>query len=378
MANGGLIGFCKRIFSRSSPSLVMTPVTLMTRLSGLAAVVLIVKKSNLQGISGANWDVVIVALALGLVAVVGEYQFARDAYRAWRERQLSTFALCMSLWAAAFAYSCNNWLSVASEGQVGKASAQKVAFRTATNAHGDRDTAASALIAAQAKEKRIGAERWKPLPKVGGQEIGSAGEAKQIFEAMKANTRFWNLTEQCTKSAGPQTREYVQKCGEAKAAMIASDTREALEDVHQDAIKAVNIAQTTFDKAKQVASVAPVAESDERPDLLLYTSWGGVSAQNAVLGQAVGMIAFVSMLLSGLGLMRERMEFNGQPSKPWPFIAKLKGLVFGKPSAEDQAMATLARDGRVEIHETVTDAREVNRLKDSLRAAFLGDKQATA
>jgi hypothetical protein len=160
--------------------------------------------------------------------------------------------------------------------------------------------------------------------------------------------------------------------------MIASDTREALEGVHQDAIKSVNIAQATFDKAKQVASVAPVAESDERPDLLLYTSWGGVSAQNAVLGQAVGMIAFVSMLLSGLGLMRERMEFNGQPSKPWPFMVKLKGLLFGKPSAEDEAMATLARDGRVEIHETVTDAREVNRLKDSLRAAFQGDKQATA
>ncbi len=318
---GGLIGAFRRF---RLPS--WAPLSLMTRLAGIAALVLIVKKSNLQNISSANWDVVVVAMTLGLVAVVGEYQFARETYRAWREREVPTLLLCSVLWAAAFAYSCNNWLGTASEGQVGKANAQKAAFRTAEALRSEKEKAFSEALKAGAAEERIRNERWKPLPKVNGQDIGSAAEAQAILDGQKAKTRFWDLTKNCTESTGPQTRAFVQVCSEARAAIKADDTRKALEDTHKELIAKKAAADAKFEEAKASEGKGPQAEDGERADLMIYTNWIGVSAQNAVLGQAVGMIAFVSLLLSGLGLLKEREEYAGKPSKPWGIAAKLRAI----------------------------------------------------
>lgn len=296
---GGLVGLFRKI---NLPSL--APLSLMTRLAGIAAVVLIVKKSNLQNISGANWDVVVVALALGLVAVVGEYQFARETYRAWREREVPTLVLCTALWAAAFAYSCNNWLGVASEGQVTKANVQKAAYVV------QQDTSKT--------EAELTAKNNDLLQRIAMAPKRTAEQAEAAIVNAKAN-RFWNMTNGCTETKGPQTRAFCDAYASAvadKAGAIALITDR--EEQRQVAAELRKLRETRKD--------APVVD-EQRSDLMIYTSWLGVSQQNAVLGQAVGMIAFVSLLLSGLGLLKEREEYAGKPTKPWGIANRLRSVV---------------------------------------------------
>lgn len=381
--SGGIFGAMKRA-RLPSVRVSVNVIVIMTALVGVAAVTLIVKKSGLVNISWSNFDLVILSLSLGLAAIVGEWFFMRQWFRAWRLREPGAVMLGAGLWALCFLFSGNNWISVTSEGQSAKTQLQKTAFKTSQRAEADREAAFKRVLQAEAAEKRLRDARWQPLPKIDGQEVGSGAEAKAILDGMKANTRFMTLTENCTKSAGKETRAFVAKCSEAMAAIRADDTRVALEQTHQDAIAKVTAAKAEFDAADAATKTGgPAVESGERGDFLLYTRWLGMKDEDVALGQAAVMILFVALLISGLGLLHERELMKDVPVKPWGIgSAVRRGLVYplaafvGLQRAREMLgvsehaalMEKLGRDGVVRFD--VSDTRGVTELQRKVAEAL--------
>lgn len=323
--NQGLAGAMTGLTDRIK-GLKADPLMWIIRLVALAAFILIWKKS---GLITFGWENAAVILILGVAALMAEFYLSRETARAFHERAAASMLMFALLWAGAFAYSVNQWLGVASEGQFEKAGFQQAAFNTTADTRADLELARKALKDQSEITERIKAERWAPLPNVDGKAISSGTEAKAIFDGLKAQTRLWNLTDGCTKSAGSTTKAFVKTCSEAKAAMAASEKREAMAGAYQEASKLLAQREAEYRAASSKSSSAPVVTSATRVDLRMYTRYAGLSEEAAMDMQAAGTIIFVSLLLSGLGWLREAKEHRNQPRKPWPFGYAIRRAIWG-------------------------------------------------
>lgn len=328
MNNAGLIGLISK-----AKALRADPLAWIIRLVAAAALILIWKKS---GAPMLGWETAAVTILLGVAALMGEFYLTKEATRAYHERAASAMLMFALLWGGAFVYSINQWLGVASEGQFEKAGVQKAAFRAGRDASAEKEFSFAAMNEQRAAVERIKAERWKALPTVDGKVVGSAAEARAIIDGLKGNSRFWTMTEGCTKSNGPQTRAFVKTCTEAKAAIAAAETRDETGPALADAEKLLAQRESAFKDASARADLAPKAVSGERSDLRIYTNYLGMSQEAAMDLQAMGTIVFVSLLLSGLGILVENKEHRGKPKRAWPFMIALRRLLFGRREDEAQ------------------------------------------
>lgn len=302
------------------------PLRWIIRIVAIAAILLIAKKA---GVPQFGWEAIAIMFLLGIAALGAEYYLAKEVTACFYERAASPMLMFAVLWFGAFLYGLNQWAGAASEGQAEKSNVHKSAFVQSQNAHNDRTQTQAALVAQRAVVERIQTERWRPLPTVDGNPIGSAAEAQRIIEGQRAKTRMWDLTEGCTKSAGKQTVAFVKTCAEAKSAVAAAQTRDELAPSLAAAEESLATMQKKFDAAAEKAGNAPVVGSDQRNDLLLLTRWGGMSETTAQDVNALGSIVFISLIMTGLGVLNERKEHHKRDLKPWPLAVRLRRFMYG-------------------------------------------------
>jgi hypothetical protein len=366
MSNGGLIGAVSRI---KMPTVVYDPLLWIIRFVLAAGFILIAKKA------AANPDMSDVALVgvLGSAALMTEYYMGGEIVRAWFDRAIARIFACFSVYIIALGYAALMWTGTASEMESSKSGLQKSAHIQATQAEASMKAAGEATAGQRKVVDALKVERWRPLPNVNGVAVGSAKEAQDVLNTLKGNTRFWTLTEGCTKSAGPNTREFVKQCGEAKAAITASEIRDQVAPTLAEAEKRLAQLEQAYVAALSTYTAAPkTTTSETRADLRFLTTYGGFSEQAAQDFSAAWKVMIISVLAFVLGMMLKAREYRDLPRKPWPFMVWIKRLIFGGPTAEDAIRDKLNRDGTV----TFTDETKVNELKAKLASAFNGAKAA--
>lgn len=306
--SNGIAGALKGATSRFSlPKL--DPLAWIIRFVAVAGIILIAKKAGFE----FNWANSAVVLTLGLAALCGEFYFSGEVVRSWYERAPVSVAAFMLLWTCAFGYSVNQWLGAASDGQFEKAGFQKAAF----NKSQDAENSEAEL---QADVKRI-QDRLKVAP------TRTPEAARAAQDNAKAH-RWWKYTEECKSTKGPQTREFCSNYASAVAdESLATEAMKLREEL--------KIKQEELKKVRDERKDAPVVVSAERTDLRIYTQYAGMSQQAAMDVQAFGTIIFISLVMSGLGMLREAQLHRGKPRKPWGLFSWARRLIWGGPSREE-------------------------------------------
>lgn len=296
-----------------------------------AGVTLVAKKA---GIPMNGGDAVVVALLLGLSALIAEYVLSKEMTRLYMERLPGPLLLCFAVWAGAFTYGLNQWLGAASENQVEKGTIQKTAHTEYEDARGELNSAGAKVLSSR-KEVDTLAERiaFASNIEIGGVKVTTPDAAQAIVDKTKAH-RWWERTEQCTKTLGPDTRKFCDEYRQAEAAKATSSNRVTLEAELKAAKQALAKAEADHATAKKKASETKTVTSDERPDLRIAKAYFGVSEQAAADIQAIWTIIIISLFLTGIGVLEEAKKYRGQPRKPWPWTVWFRGLMYGqKPAA---------------------------------------------
>lgn len=305
MQTTGLVGAFSGLASRISKPKI-DPLAWIIRFVAIAGVILIAKKAGYD----FTWANSTVVLALGLAALCGEFYFSGEVVRSWYERSIvSVFAFTL-LWTCAFGYSVNQWLGAASDGQFEKAGFQKAAFIKTQDAE---NTEAEL----QADVRRI-QERLKLTPS------RTPEGARKDQDNAKAH-RFWKRTEGCTQTFGNDTRKFC-------SAYASAVSDESLGTEMLKLREELKVKQADLAKVRAERKDAPVVVSAERTDLRIYTQYAGMSQQQAMDVQAFGTIAFISLVLSGLGMLREAKHHRGRPRKAWGFITAIRRAIWGGPA----------------------------------------------
>lgn len=306
MANG-LAGALKSASSNLSiPKL--DPLAWIIRFVAVAGIILIAKKAGFE----FGWANSIIILTLGLAALCGEFYFSGEVVRSWYARAPVSVAAFALLWTCAFGFSVNQWLGAASDGQFEKAGFQQAAFdRTQDAAATERELAADV--------KRI-QERLKLTP------ARTPEGARADQETAKAH-RWWKVTEGCKATKGPQTRAF---CSDYASAVSDESLGTEMLKLREE----LKVKQKDLAAAREDRKAAPVALSAERTDLRIYTQYAGMNQQQAMDAQAIGTIAFISFVMSGLGMLRAAEQHRGQPRKPWGIFTWARRLIWGGPTRE--------------------------------------------
>ncbi len=293
----------------------------------LAGVVAILKKNGAE----VPQYMLIFGCALGFAGLLYEMSASRSMMRAWWNA--NPFALFVNgvIWCAAFSFSIFNWIGAAAEGQAQKTNIQKAAFMHSADARTGLDMARDALAKARkaAEEKHNAA--WETIPVVAGQKITDRAQAQAVLDGIKAQTRLWDYTEQCTKTDGPKTRAFCKDFADAKASLAWADTHPALIEAANDADKDVSRLEAELQHASSVASNTAVVTSEDRADLFMLTDWGGMSESRAQ--QLTGLISvLVISIFISFGSMRDeaaQLALSGNRRR-WSFFSRAYRSIYRK------------------------------------------------
>lgn len=284
-----------------------------------AGVVTILKKN---GVYVPNF-MIYFGVSLGIAGLLYEMSASRAMMRAWWEAKPFSMFCNVTIWAAAFSFSIFNWIGAAAEGQADKTNMQKAAFIHSQDARTGVDMASTALLQARKAAEEKHAAAWETIPLVQGQKITDSAQAQAMIDKFKSNSRYMDLTNNCTESKGPKTRQFCADFNDAKAALAWADTHPALIAAADDADKEVKRLERELSSARGVASNTTVVGSEERADLFMLTDWGGMSEGRAQ--QLTGLISvLVISIFISFGSMREeaaRLSELG-PRRKWSFFSR--------------------------------------------------------
>lgn len=263
------------------------------RLSLVAAACYMLAKS---GVPTTGHEMIIAGLALGAAALVFEYVGAKNMARGWFDRRPAALLGWGLLWLGAFAYSANNWLGAASDGEAGKANIQKAAFVSYDDGRKDLAAARDRVAADESTLKQLKAMSWQELPKIAGKPVASAEAAKVIMDAAKeGSTRH---TQAAAAFADLKQRE-----------KWAADIKRA--EAQLDASRAV------LKSAGEKAAATKVTTNEDRTDLHFYKAYLGMNDRTAQDLQAVLKIGVVSLFVSLFAWLHVAEDYKGKPRLPW-------------------------------------------------------------
>lgn len=266
------------------------------RLSLLAAVVAILVKSGLIDKEHGRSAQIVFALSIGMAALVFEYISAKKMTHGWIDRSLAGLVGWGLIWAGAFAYSCNNWLGVAAEGESAKATAQKAAYVAFTDTRSDLDAARKRVQEDEATVKQIKAMTWQEMPKVKGKAVMSVDAARTLMDNAKEGST-----------------QYTQ----AKTALEDLTERAKWADKLEKAEARLEEGRKQLTAARSTASSATATTSDQRADLRVYIKYLKMDAETAEDVQSwlkIGVISLFVSLSAILGVLEAR---SNEPRRPW-------------------------------------------------------------
>lgn len=298
--SGGLVGAARSVTSRINVASLSDPLRWIVRFVLLAGFVLVLKKAK------ANPDPTdaAVIMLLGCAALMAEYYMGGEMVRGWVERSLTKVFSSLAVYIAVLGYAALQWTGTAAEMESQKTGVQRAAFVTQQ----DNGKTEAELT----KRNNDLLQRIEMAPK------RTAEQAEAAIVNAKAN-RFWNMTNGCTETKGPQTRAFC----DAYASAVA-DKAGALALI------------TDREEQKQVAAELrkvregrknEVVVEENRSDLRFLVTYANMSEQAAADLSAAWKIVIISFLACILGMMIKAREYRDVPRQPWGVASRLRSIV---------------------------------------------------
>ncbi len=345
--NGGLIGLAGSVrkHASSAASFVSNPDRLAIYLVFFAGVITIGKKAGLEIPEYMTWF----GLALGLAALLYEMSASRAMMRAFWEGRAFSMTCNALIWAVAFGFSVKNWVGAASEGQVEKTNLHKAAFNQSADV---RNTVKELEEQLDIKKKSVD---WSKT-------LGAPESYEARIQVAKDD------------AADEETRGGCKSKCIAKRQLAASLEAEKANAMERATVlEEVKALQAKLENARKVAANTKVETSDKRNDLLILTSYAGMSEEAAQIFNGLFSIIVVSIFLS-FGSMRDEAEHLRKTGPRQPF-----GLV-GKVYTWFYRLLTGKEPPKTEIHlhgDSADDVRaRLNRM--AATAARLAPRGAIA
>ena len=295
--SGGLIGAASSINARakSAFSFISNPDRLAIYLVLFAGVVTILKKNGVH----IPEYMMLFGVALGIAALLYEMSASRAMMRSFWEGKGFSMVCNGLIWAVAFGFSVNNWIGAASEGQADKTNVHKAAY----NATMDTRKAVSDLEKEVSRlEGKFDWSKSLDAPESYDARI-QAAENDAAFEATKNGCKS-----KCIKK-------------QQLAASLKADRANAIE--RATTAEEIKVAKSKLTEARSVASNTKTETSEGRSDLLILTSYAGMTEQSAQIFNGLFSIIVVSIFLS-FGSMRDEFAKLAKegPRRPFEFFGR--------------------------------------------------------
>lgn len=296
--NRGLIGAVSSINTRArnAATFLANPDRLAIWLVLFAGVVTILKKNGVV----VPQYMMLFGVALGLAALLYEMSASRAMMRSFYEGKGFSFMCNAAIWAVAFGFSVNNWIGAASEGQAEKTNVHQAAF-SAT-----QDTR-KALKDAEATLARLnGKFDWS-------KSLDAPESYEARIKAAEADAAFEETRGGCKSKC-------IQK--QQLAASLKAERANSID--RATTAEEIKAASKKVEDARQVATNTKVETSEERSDLLILTSYAGMTEKGAQIFNGLFSIMVVSIFLS-FGSMRDefaKLQKEG-PRQSFSFFGRL-------------------------------------------------------
>lgn len=323
--SGGLIGVASSINARakSIASFISNPDRLAIWLVLFAGIVTILKKNGVH----VPEYMMLFGVALGIAALLYEMSAARAMMRSFWEGKGFSLVCNGLIWAVAFGFSVNNWIGAASEGQAEKTNLHKAAYSATL------DTRASLKDAEETLARLKGKFDWSKsldAPESYDARIAAA-EADAAFEATRRGCK--------SKCIAKQQLAANLKAERANAIERATTAEE------------IKVAEKRVEEARTIASNTKTETSNERSDLLILTSYAGMTEESAQIFNGLFSIIVVSIFLS-FGSMRDefaKLASEG-PRRPFEMFGKVYRWVYrlltGKQAPQPIYNVRIEGDGK--------------------------------
>lgn len=337
----GVKGSTRRLLSSFASSVASHDVWAI-RLVFIAGLATIFHKAGLP----VPYYAAVFAVCLGVAALLYEMNAATFALRSfWNGRAFSAFGWAF-VWAIAFAYSVNQWIGAASENEGAKTNVHQTAYTASINV---QDRVAKTKKEVDRLEGRMS---WMDTA-VNGKPVRSVEAAQADLDNARAN-RFWNLTNECKETKGPQTRAFCADVAAWKSEKSLASERITLK-TELDAAKA------DYNEAQLASKNTKVEASFDRKDNLLLTRYGGLKQEDAQALTAVGSIIAISFFISVATMLKELEHLRTQG--PRTKIFNIRGLI---------ARARYHWDGTTGTNTTtiITDKEAEDRIREAARASL--------
>jgi len=273
--------------------------------------------------------------AIAVAVVLGEVGAIHKAVEAFQRRDWVVMSSGAFVWAVCFAYSFVQSLGVAATSQDAGA-----AMRLAK--HTVYEDASADVAGIQDKLNKLVDARSKMKP------TRSAADARAELDKAEAH-RFWQMTNGCKETKGPQTRAFCDTYRSAEADIRSWDAIGV-----QDA--KIDEARKELRTATKTRQAAPVSTAAVDPFAQIANKYTGADVQTVSDFAAAQKTITVNSILTLTALML----FAGAAGA----TRRPKGDTRGSASTDTSV--------------TITDERAVQALKEQLRAALNDQRTATA
>lgn len=259
----------------------------------IAAMILAVRHGIEKGADG--WATAAFVIALGCIAL-GEFLSWHNAACSWHERRLGGVALWGTLGVMLTGGVMYTNFSSAASNNDGVAGVHKATFTTQTD------------VGAAIKETERAVARLEESVRMMPKRTPEGARAH--MDNAKAH-RFWGVTEQCTKTLGPQTRTFCDayRAAESDMSLGASIL------LDKEALKQANEKLAQLRSAR--ASAPKQAMGEDQAGLRFIANKAGVSLDDARLfdSAVVAWMIQVMLVFGGIALAAEL--YRDKPRLPW-------------------------------------------------------------
>lgn len=336
--SGGIIGAARSVTSRINMASLSDPLRWIVRFVLLAGFVLVLKKAK------ANPDPTdaAVIMLLGCAALMAEYYMGGEMVRGWVERSLIKVFSSLAVYVAVLGYAALQWTGTAAEMETQKTGMQRAAFVT------QQDTSKT--------EAELTAKNNDLLQRIAMAPKRTAEQADAAIVNLKAH-RFWNLTNGCTETKGPQTRQHCDAYASAVAdkfgALALITDREEQKQVASE-----------LKKLRESRKDEVVVVAENRSDLRFLTHYANMSEQAAADFSAAWKIVIISFLACSLGMMIKAREYRDVPRQPWGVASRLRSIV------RWFRVALYGRDLVAGSTTIITDKEAETKIREAARASL--------
>lgn len=302
-------------------------------LTGMAAVLYYAKDRAADGMT--VWFMAVI----GMAAVFYCYKGSELACHAWFQRRAVKFLSSAFLLLGAFAIESWNHLSVGSKNQ-DELTANRVSAHTARDlAEANHNSALQARRSAQKAldDLNSGATfNETSVLTINGKTITTPEAAQAAIDDKKSH-KWWNLTNACTETKGPETRKWCQEYRDAIAAKAAAGERirkgADFDSKITEAKTRLDNADAEVKAAKATLDKTPIVTSKERADTRNIKKVANVFGVAEVDDNLLGSLLFVLGLTLFISIRKWQITaelYEDQPRKPWGFFSWL-GSFWEKP-----------------------------------------------